>query len=61
MNEEKEWDETVETDAIEGPMERVTLEEIVEAMQKIKSGKATGLFEVKVEIIVESGKIGLKW
>ena len=36
----------VETDVVEGPMEKVAPNEIVEAMQKMKLGKATGPFEV---------------
>ena len=41
MNEESEWDQAVETDVEDGPVEKVARNEIVEAMQKIKSGKAT--------------------
>ena len=50
MNEENEWDSMVETDLIEGPVEKVVRNEIVEAIQSIKSGKATGPSEVSVEI-----------
>ena len=32
----------METDVVEGPIEKVARHEIVEAMQKMKSGKATG-------------------
>ena len=34
--------------------------EIVKAMQRMKSGKATGPSEVIVEMIIASGEIGLK-
>ena len=60
MNEEKEWDHMVETDVVKGPVEKVVRNEIVEAMQKMKSGKAKGPSEVSVEMIVASGKIGVK-
>ena len=60
MNEEKEWDHVVETDVVEGPVEKVARNEIVEAMQKMKSGKATGPSQVSAEMIVASGEIGLK-
>ena len=50
----------VETDAIEGSLEKVPRNEIVEPMQKMKSGKAIGPPEVRVEMIVASGKIGVK-
>ena len=48
----------VETDVVKGPVEKVARNEIVEAMQKMKSGKATGPFEVSVKTIVASGEIG---
>ena len=41
-------------------MEKVVCDEIVEAMQRMKSGKATGTSEVSVEMIVASGEIGVK-
>ena len=50
----------VETDRVKGPVEKVALNEIVEAMQKMKSRKATGPSEVSVEMIVASGEIGVK-
>ena len=42
MNQENKWDHMVETDVVEGPVEKVACNEIVKAMQKMKSGKATG-------------------
>ena len=60
MNEENKWDHMVETDVVVGPVEKVARNEIVEAMQKMKSGKATGPLEVSVEMIAASGKIRIK-
>ena len=60
MNEENEWDRMVETDLVEGPVEKLVRNEIVEAIQSMKSGKATGTTEVSVEMIVASGEIGVK-
>ena len=60
MNAENKWDHMVETDVVEGPVEKVARKEIVEAMQKMKSGKVTGPSEVSVEMIVASGKIKVK-
>ena len=57
VNEENKWNHMVETDVVEGPVEKVARNEIVEAMQKMKSGNATGLSEVSVEMIVASGEI----
>ena len=47
----------VETDVVEGPEEKVARNEIVEAMQRMKSGKATGPSEVSVKMIVARGEI----
>ena len=41
-------------------MEKVARNEIVETMQEMKSGKATGTSEVCVGRIIASGKIGVK-
>ena len=60
MNKENEWDHMVETNVVEGPMEKVARNEIVKAKQRIKSGKATGPSEVSAEMIVASGEIGVK-
>ena len=60
MSEENEWDHMVETDVVEGPVKKVACNEIVKAIQKMKSEKATEPFEVSVEIIVASGEIGVK-
>ena len=60
MNEGNKCNHMVETDVVAGPVEKVAWNEIVEAMQKMKSGKATGPSEVRVEMIVASGKIGIK-
>ena len=57
MNEGNEWEHMVETDVVEGPVEKVARNKNVEAMEKMKSGKETGPSEVNVEMIVASGKI----
>ena len=36
-----EWDQMVETDKVQGPVEKVARIEIMKAMQKMKSGKTT--------------------
>ena len=60
INEENEWDCMVETDLVERPVEKVVRNEIVEAIQSMKLGKATGTSEVSVEMIVASREIGVK-
>ena len=42
---------------VEGPVERVSREEVVKAMGEMKAGKAAGPSEVSVEMIAASGEI----
>ena len=59
MNEENEWDQNVQADLVEGPAERVSREEVVKALGKMKAGKAAGPSAVSVEMIAASGEIGV--
>ena len=59
MNEENEWDNMTEVDVVKGPIEKVAREEVVQAMVKMKSGKAAGPSEVSVEMIAASDEIGI--
>ena len=59
MNVENEWDQMVEADMVEGPVEGVTDEEVMEAMNKMKLGKAAGPSEVNKYMIITSGKFGV--
>ena len=60
VNAHNEWNHMVETNLVEGPVEKVAHNEIVKAMQKMKSGKATELSEVSVGMIVASREIRMK-
>ena len=59
MNEENEWDQKTEAEVVEGPIKRVSQEEVVKAMGEMKAGKAAGPSGVSVEMIVASGEIGI--
>ena len=41
-------------------MEKVTVEEVMTTLRKMKSGKDTGLSEVDDEMIIASGDTGIK-
>ena len=60
MNEENEWDDMMETDLVEEPVEIVACNKIVEAIKSMKSRKGIGPYEASVEIIVASGEIRVK-
>ena len=59
MNVENEWDQMAEADMVEGPVEEVTYEEVIKAMNKMKLGKAAGPSEVNMGMIMASGKFGV--
>ena len=46
MNEENELDQIADADTVEGPIERVMREEIMEAFKHLKIGMAPGPTEV---------------
>ena len=55
MNVENEWDQVVEVNMVEG----VADEEVMEAMNKMKLGKAAGPSKVNMNIIIASGTFGV--
>ena len=59
MNVENEWDQMVEADTVEGLVEGVTDEEVMEAINKMKLGKAAGPSEVNMDMITARGKVGV--
>ena len=59
MNVENEWDQMVEANMVEGPVEGVTHEEVMEATNKMKLGKAAGPSEVNMDMIKASGTFGV--
>ena len=59
MNVENEWDHMVEADMVKGPVEGVTDEEVMEALNKMKLGKAAGPSKVNMDMIIASGKFGV--
>ena len=59
MNVENKWDQMAEADMVERPLEEVTYEEVIKAMNKMKLGKAAGPSEVNMDMIMASGKFGV--
>ena len=60
INVENEWDQMVEADMVEGPIEGVTDEEVMEAMNKMKLEKAAEPSKVNMDTIIASGKFGVE-
>ena len=56
---ENERDQMAEADMVEGPVEEVTYEEVIKAMNKMKLGKEAGPSEVNMDMIAASGKFGV--
>ena len=57
MSKENAWDHKVDAPMVTGPVEKVSREEVREAIRKMKQGKAAGLSEVTTEMIVAGGRI----
>ena len=55
MKVENEWDQMVEVDMVKG----ITDEEVMEAMNKMKLGKAAEPSEVNMDMIIASGEFGV--
>ena len=56
LNVENELGQMAEADMVEGPVEGVTYEEVMQAMNKMKLGKAAGPSKVNMDMIISSGK-----
>ena len=54
-NEENDWYHNVEGDAVEGPVVCVSREEVLQALNEMKSGKSHGPSEVSQKLIAASG------
>ena len=59
MNEENQWVQMVQANMVEGPVEGVTDKKVMEAINKMKMGKAAGPSEVNMDMIIASGKLGV--
>ena len=60
MDEENDWDHNVEGDAVKGPVVCVGREEVLQALNEMKSGKALGPSEVSLELIAASRGVGIQ-
>ena len=60
INEENDWDHNVEGDAVEGPVVRESSEEVLQALNEMKTGEAPGPSEVSLELIASSEGVGIK-
>ena len=54
MNEENVWDYNVEGDAVEGPVDYVSRDEVVQALIEMKTGEAPGPSDVSMELFAAS-------
>jgi len=60
LNEENEWDHVTKADIIEGPVERISHNEIVKSIESMKTSKAPGPSEVNTEMVIASGDTGIR-
>ena len=55
LNEENQWDEVVDAEKLEGPVQEISKEEVRKAMKKMKSGKAGGPSGVVADMLKAGG------
>ena len=55
-----DWDHDVEGDTVEGPVVCVGREEVLQALNEMKTGKAPVPSEVSLELIAASGGVGIE-
>ena len=60
MNKENDWDHSVEGDAVEGPVVCVSREEVLQALNEMKTGKSPGPSEVSLGLITASYGVGIQ-
>ena len=60
MNEENDWDRDVEGDAVEDAVVCVSREEVLQALNEIKTGKDLGSLEVALELVAASEGVGVQ-
>ena len=58
MNEQNDWDHNVEGDAVEGSVDCVSREVVLQALNEMKTEKAPGPSELSLELIAASGGVG---
>ena len=60
INEDNDWDHNVEGEAVEGPVACVGRDNVLQALNEIKTGNAPGPSEVSLELIAASGGVGIQ-
>ena len=60
MDEESDWDQNVEVDAVEDPVVCVCTEEVLQALNELKTGKSPGPSEVSLGLIAASRGVGIQ-
>ena len=60
MNEDMDWDNNVQGDAVEAPVVCVNREEVLQASNKIKAGKAPEPSDESLELIAVSRGVGIQ-
>lgn len=63
LNEEFDWNrnELSEVDAVSGPLEEISMQEVRAAIRKMKNDKSTGPTGVAAEMLKASGESGVRW
>jgi len=60
MNEENEWNHRLEATVTEGPADCIRMDEVTEALKKMKR-QSPGISGLVAEMIQSTGDIGTEW
>ena len=60
VNDENDWDNNVEGDAFKDPVISVNREEMLQALNEMKTGKDPGPLEISLELIAASREVRIQ-
>ena len=60
MNEENDWDHNVKGDTVESPVVCIGREDVLQALNEMKTRRSPGSSEVSLELIAVSGEVGIQ-
>ena len=60
MKEENDWDHNEEVNVVEDPVVCVSREEVLQALNELKTAKDPGPSDVSMKLIAASGEIGIE-
>ena len=60
VNEESDWDGNVEGDPVEGQLYCISRDKVVQTLNKMKTGQASGPLDLSLDLIATSREVGIQ-